>query len=109
MVITDDDYVSAALGVCRQRHQQQQQQQGQQQWLRQRAITRENLSGPSRFAPSFAGDAPPQTQTSQNESSQPKTCDCSTVNLALALLLMAAELASSGSSRSSHVVAAHPR
>ncbi len=87
VVMTDDDYVSAALGVCRKRHQYHQQQGHQQQWLRLRAVTRENLSGPARFAPSFAGDAPPppppsKLKRTQNESSQPQTCDCFTVNAA---------------------------
>jgi hypothetical protein len=45
VVMTDEEYVDAVLGVCRRQQQQQQQ----------RDVIRRNLSGPSRFAPAFAG------------------------------------------------------
>jgi hypothetical protein len=50
IVMTDEDYVAAALGLCRKKQQQQQQQQ-----QLQRQATRNNLSGTKRFAPAFAG------------------------------------------------------
>ncbi len=97
VVMTDDDYVAMALGVCRKQQQQQQQLLSSQ---------RVNLSGPKRFAPSFAGTTP----LNQPQSIPKPFTFISSRSLTPtfpALLMMAADVAVEGRvARTSHVVAA---
>ena len=56
VVMTDEEYVGAALGACRRRRQQQEEEEGEEgEEDALRRLRRSNISGPKRFAPAFAG------------------------------------------------------